>query len=127
SRTNATVSNVNTPTIAAGRKNFHCHGSATTTLSDIKPYTEARPLWIIEPKMAENTPRSDTWNQPALTLIKANALYDWKYMFNVQIVARYPSSTDPVPSTPRYAPRPKAKLNTHAPDAPRIIAFRPPQ
>ncbi len=38
----------------------------------------ARPLWIIDPKIAEKTPRSLTWNQAELTLMRASALYDWK-------------------------------------------------
>jgi hypothetical protein len=43
---------------------------------------------MIEPKMAEKTPRSLTWNQPLLTLMSASAEYDWKYMLSVQAVAR---------------------------------------
>ena len=42
----------------------------------------------MDPKMAEKTPRSRTWNQPEFTLINASALYDWKYMLNDQAVAK---------------------------------------
>ncbi len=63
-----------TATMPAGRKNFHCHGSATTRVVVMSQKMAARPLWIIEPKMAENTPRSVTWNQPELTLMSASAL-----------------------------------------------------
>ena len=72
--TTRNVSTVITATTTAGRKNFHCHGSATTSDRVMSANTAARPLWIIEPKIAENTPRSETWNQPEFTLIRASAL-----------------------------------------------------
>ena len=58
----------------AGMKKRHCQGSAITKGVASSRKTRKRPLWIIEPKMAENTPRSVTWNQPEFTLIRARAL-----------------------------------------------------
>jgi hypothetical protein len=74
SRTTAQVMIAMMPTTIEGRKNFHCHGSATTAAMVMRANTAARPLWIIEPNTAENTPRSCTWNQPELTLMSASAL-----------------------------------------------------
>src|SRR5436309_3384710 len=78
------------------------------------------------PKIAENTPRSETWNQAALTLINDIAEYDWKYMFSAQIVLRYASSIPPPPNSPNLVPMPKSRFATVAPPAPISIAFRPP-
>ncbi len=58
----------------AGMKNFHCHGSAATNAAPSSRNTRKRPLWIMLPKMALNTPRSLTWNQPLFTLMSASAL-----------------------------------------------------
>ena len=58
----------------AGMKKRHCHGSAMTNGVASSRKTRKRPLWIIEPKIAENTPRSETWNQPEFTLMSESAL-----------------------------------------------------
>src|SRR5262249_39092729 len=106
----------------AGGEKRHRQGRATTPRGVISTDTPPRPLWIIDPKMAEKRPRSVTWNQPAFTLMSDRALYDWKYMFSVHVVAKNPRSSVPVPTTPTYAPRPNARLKIHAPQAPMSMA-----
>ena len=81
--------------IPAGMKKTHCQGRRVTAIPPMKKIRN-RPLWIIDPNIAEKTPRSRTWNQPEFTLMSARALYDWKYALSPQIVAKYARRTVPV-------------------------------